>query len=207
MNVNEWLLFQSANGPLQSGPGMCEGSILNLYKWWHKLWFYLYHNTTGWFADRTNTLSWAKLTRDSIKMKQLVWTQVDSFGVKTHGVLPLLLAQYILPHNKYYPTADLSVVSTLFMEVFSMHTTQKEESCGKQKREKTELRSRGSRLALMVNDMLALWLGLARAPELLKYLHGVQNLFTSNQPEQRGRESKHGQFPTSSLNWGNSTSS
>lgn len=81
-----------------------------------------------------------------------------------------------------------------------MHSTQKEESCGKQKREKTKLRSRGSRLALMVNDMLALWLGLARVPELLKYLHGVQNLFTSNQPEQRGRESERGQFPTSSLN-------
>lgn len=46
----------------------------------------------------------------------------------------------------------------------------------------------------MVNDMLALWLGLARAPELLKYLHAVQNLFTSNQPEQRGNGSEHSQF-------------
>lgn len=27
----------------------------------------------------------------------------------------------------------------------------------------------------MVNDMLALWLGLAQASELLKYLHGVQS--------------------------------
>lgn len=27
MEVNEWLLFQSANGPLQSGPYMCEGSL------------------------------------------------------------------------------------------------------------------------------------------------------------------------------------
>lgn len=76
-------------------------------------------------------------------------------------MLPLLLAQFIPPHNKYYLTADLSVVSTLFMEVFSMHSAQKEESCEKQQREKTELRSRGSRLALMVNDMLALWLGLS----------------------------------------------
>lgn len=81
-----------------------------------------------------------------------------------------------------------------------MHNTEKEKSYGKPNREKTELRSRGSRLALMVNDMLALWLGLARAPELLKYLHGVQNLFTSNQPEQRGKGSEHGQFYTSSLN-------
>ncbi len=44
------------------------------------------------------------------------------------------------------------------------------------KREKRErLKLRSSRLALMVNDMLALWLGLAQAPELLKYLHGVQS--------------------------------
>lgn len=27
----------------------------------------------------------------------------------------------------------------------------------------------------MVNGMLALWLGLAQAPELLKYLDGIQN--------------------------------
>lgn len=135
-------------------------------------------------------------------MKQLVWTQVNSFGVKTHRVLPLLIAQFIVPHNEYYPTADLCVGIYLLLapylwKSFNMHSTQKEESCGKQKSKKTELRSRGSRLALMVNDMLALWLGLARAPELLKYLRGVQNLFTSNQPEQRGRGS--GQFPTSSL--------
>lgn len=49
------------------------------------------------------------------------------------------------------------------------------ENCEKQNKERIKLRSRSSRLALMVNDMLALWLGLARAPELLKYLHGVQN--------------------------------
>lgn len=37
------------------------------------------------------------------------------------------------------------------------------------------LSSKSSRLALMVNDMLALWLGLAQAPELLKYLGGVES--------------------------------
>lgn len=59
-----------------------------------------------------------------------------------------------------------------------MHNKQgmeQKESCKKQKRRRIKLRSRSSRLALMVNDMLALWLGLAQAPELLKYLHGVQN--------------------------------
>lgn len=40
---------------------------------------------------------------------------------------------------------------------------------------KMKQRSRCSRLALMVNDKLALWLGSAKAPELLKYLHGLQN--------------------------------
>lgn len=75
-------------------------------------------------------IHWAKLTGDRIKSKQLVWTQVNSFGVKTHRVLPLLLAQFILPPNKYYPTADLSVVSTLFMELFSMHSTQKRKVVG-----------------------------------------------------------------------------
>lgn len=44
--------------------------------------------------------------------------------------------------------------------------------CGKQRMERIKLRSRSSRLALMVNDM---WLGLAQAPELLKYLRGLQN--------------------------------
>lgn len=58
-------------------------------------------------------------------MKQMVWAQVNRFGVKTHWVLPLLFAQFIILHNKYYTTADLSVVSTLFMEVFNMHNTQK----------------------------------------------------------------------------------
>lgn len=50
---------------------------------------------------------------------------------------------------------------------------------------------RSSRLALMVNDMLVLWLGLAQAPELLKYLQVSQNerlIHFLNQLEQRRRE-------------------
>lgn len=62
------------------------------------------------------------------------------------------------------------------------------------------LRSGSSRLALMVNDMLALRLGLAQAPELLKYLDGVQNErvvhFRSAEAE---REREPGHSSTSSL--------
>lgn len=130
---------------------------------------------------------------DKMKQKpgQQVWCE--------NTVLPLLLTQFTCIINITQQQISLSLAPYLWKS-FNMHSTQKEESCGKQKRGKTELRNRGSRLALMVNDMLALWLGLARAPELLKYLHAVQNLFTSNQQEQRGKGSEHGQFSTSWLN-------
>lgn len=130
-------------------------------------------------------------------MKQKPGQQVRCENTVLHLFHKYNLASSII--NISQQQISLSLAPYLW-KFFNMHDTQKEESCGKQRREKTELRSRGSRLALMVNDMLALWLGLARAPELLKYLHAVQNLFTSNQPQQRGKGSKHGQFSTSSLN-------
>lgn len=86
---------------------------------------------------------------------------------------------------------------------FNMHNTQKEESevVRNEKGERIKLRSRSSRLALMVNDMLlAPWLGLAQESELLKYLRGVRNErlvhFKSAEAE---RGSKPGHFSTSSL--------
>ena len=62
----------------------------------------------------------------------------------------------------------------------------------------------------MVNDMLALWLGLAQAPEPLKYLQDLQNkrlILFKWAGAGRERERKPGHFSTSSLHWGNSTRS
>lgn len=94
--------------------------------------------------------------------------------MKAPQALPLKLSQLIILHNLniHHTSADFSMVN-IYMH--NTHGTQQGESCEKQKRERKKQRSRSGRLALMVNDMLALWLGLAQASELLKYLHGVQN--------------------------------